>query len=116
MPDEEAVRAIWQSTDELIFLCGEPEAVDIILGPRLGVDHEDLRCRLLDDGAGDFAFERILRALRGKADNAIPFANSLFPILDPANEHLVVERLPALIDHDDRRRAVEPFFDPVEKV
>jgi hypothetical protein len=35
---------------------------------------------------------------------------------DPADEYLIVERLPALVDDNDRRIAIEPLFDPVEQV
>ncbi len=64
----------------------------------------------------DPALERILRALRRKTDNAIALADGLLPVLDPAHEDLVVQRLPALIDNDDRRRAIEPFLDAVEEI
>ena len=81
----------------------QAEAVDVVLRPRLGIDHEDLRRRLLDDRAADPAFKRVLRALRGEADHAVALADGLFPVLDPAHEHLVVERFPAFVDDDDRR-------------
>src|SRR3546814_9534164 len=84
------------------------------LGARLGVRHEDLRCRLFDDRAGDPAFEGVLCALGRKADNTAQLADRLLPILDPADEDIVIERLPALVDDDDRGAAVEPLLDPME--
>src|SRR3546814_8510279 len=101
------MRAVGERAYQFIFMGGQPEAFDIILVARLRVRHEYLRRRLLDDRARDPAFERILRALRREADDAVPFADRLFPILDPAHEHIVVERLPALINDDNRRAAIE---------
>ena len=62
----------------------QPEPVDVVVRAGLGIDHEDLRRRLLDDRAADAALERILRALRGEADHAVALADRLFPVLDAA--------------------------------
>src|SRR3546814_16541870 len=89
-----------------------PEPLDIVGGARLGVRHEDLRCRLFDDRAGDPAFEGVLFALGRKADNTAQLADRLLPILDPADEDIVIERLPALFDDDARGAAVGPLLNP----
>src|SRR3546814_18680439 len=75
MLDEETMRAVGERAHQFIFMGGQPEAFDIILVARLRVRHEYLRRRLLDDRARDPAFERILRALRREADDAVPFAD-----------------------------------------
>ena len=102
MLDQEAMGVVGQRADQLEFVRGEAEALDIIVGAGLGVGHEDLGRRLLDDRAGDPALERVLGALRGEADDAVALADRLLPILDPAHEDVVVERLPAFVDDDDR--------------
>ena len=43
--------------------------------------------------------------------NAVALADGLFPVLDAPHEHIVIERFPAFINHDDRRTSVEPLFD-----
>ena len=52
----------------------------------------------------------------GEADDPAAFADGLLPVADARDEHLVVERLPAFVDDDDRRIAVEPLLDAVEQV
>ena len=113
---QETSRIVGERADDLIFVVREAEAADIILDPGARIDHEDLRRRLFDDRAGNLALQRILCALRGKADNAVALSDRLFPILDPPHEHFVVERFPAFVDHNDRRRPVEPFLDAVKQV
>ena len=49
------------------------------------------------------------RRLGREADHAVALADGLFPVADARDEHLVVQRLPAFVDHDDRRLAVEPL-------
>ncbi|KIT74386.1 hypothetical protein QP64_00015, partial [Staphylococcus aureus] len=114
--DQEAMRIVRQGANQLIFVRGEPETLHIIAGARLGIGHEDLSRRLLDDCARDAALQRVLRALRGEADDAVALADRLLPILDPTDEHIVVERLPAFVHHDDRRGAVEPFLHAMEEI
>src|SRR3546814_8217066 len=92
MFDEEAVRAVGKRAHQLELVGGEPEPLDIVGGARLGVRHEDLRCRLFDDRAGDPASEGVLCALGRKADNTAQLADRLLPILDPADEDIVIER------------------------
>ena len=116
MLDQEAVGVVGQGPHQLELVRGEAEAVHIIGGARLGIGHEDLGRGLLDDRAGDAALERVLRALRGEADDPVALADRLLPILDPAHENVVVQRLPAFVDDDDRRGSVQPFLDPVEEV
>ena len=77
---------------------------------------EDLGGGLLDDGAGDAAFEGVLGRLGGEADQAVALAQGLFPVLDPGDEHIVVQRLPALIDDDQGGMPVETLLHPVEQV
>src|SRR3546814_20613937 len=69
MFDEEAVRAVGTRAHQLELVGGEPEPLDIVGGARLGVRHEDLRCRLFDDRDGAPAWEGGLCALGRKADN-----------------------------------------------
>src|SRR3546814_15371632 len=71
---------------------------------------------LFDDRAGDPAFEGVLCALGRKADNTAQLADRLLPILDPADEDIVIERLPAPVDDADRGAAVEPILDPMEQI
>jgi hypothetical protein len=112
--DQEAMRAVGNCADELELVLGEAKAAAIFTRLSFGIGHEDLRRRLLDDRAGDPALEGVLSALRREAHDSVAFADRFFPVLDPAHEHLVVERLPAFVDNDDRRASVEPLFDPVE--
>ena len=52
--------------------------------------------------------------LRREADQSIAFAQCLQPVADAGGEDGIVERLPALVDQDHRRRAVEPLLDAME--
>ena len=54
--------------------------------------------------------------MRGEPDDAVAFADRLFPILDAPHEDVVVERFPAFVDDDDGGRAIEPVLDPVEEI
>ena len=114
--DQEAVRGVGQGADQLVLVRGQAEAFDIVRRARPAVGHEDLGRGLLDDRAGDPAFERVAGALGAEADHAVPLADGLFPILDAADERRIVQRLPAFVDDDDRGRAVQPLLDAVEQV
>ncbi len=97
-------------------MLGQAEAVAIVLGPRARIGHEHHGRGLLDQRGRDAAVERVARTLGGEADQRVALAQGLEPVADARGEHLVVERLPALVDQDHRGRAVEPLVDAVEQV
>ena len=78
--DEEAARRVRQRAHQPELVFGETEAVDVLVGLRARIGQEDLRRGLLDDGRGDAAFQRVRRALRAEAHNAVALADRLFPI------------------------------------
>lgn len=94
----------------------QTKTVDVIFSTRLGIDHENLRRSLLDDGARDPAFQRILGTLRSKADNAIALTDCLFPVLDPAHEDIIIQCFPPFIDDDDGRCPIKSLLNPVEEI
>ena len=71
----------------------------------------DLENRLLEPPREIAAFQRVIGILGAEAHQPVALADGLFPILDAADEHLVIKRLPALVDDDHRRAAVQPFID-----
>ncbi len=105
-----------QRLDEREFVFGQAEALAIILRPGTRIGHEDHRCGLFDQRRGDAAVERVACRLGGKADQCIALPERLQPVADAGGEHLVVERLPALVDQDHRRFTIEPLVDPVEQI
>lgn len=72
--DEETAALRGQRADQLQLVLGQAEAGAIILGPRLGVGHEDAGRGLLDDRAADPAFERVTRRLGAEADDGVALA------------------------------------------
>ena len=52
---------------------------------------------LLDDRRGDAAVQGVGGALGAETDDAVALADGLFPVLDPPDEHRVVQHLPALV-------------------
>lgn len=113
---QEATRLRRQGADEFELVLGQAEADAVVLVLGAGVGHEDLRRRLLDDGRGDAAVERVPRRLRAEPQDGVALAQRLHPITDAGGEDLVVERLPAFIDHDQRRLAVEALLYAMEEV
>ena len=63
---------------------------------------------------------RLVRASRGalrpEADDSVALSDRLLPITDALHEDVVVQRLPALVDDNDRGRAVQPLLDAVEQI
>ncbi|OYX17709.1 MAG: helicase SNF2 [Algoriphagus sp. 32-45-6] len=92
MLHEKAVCVVGKRTDQLIFVRGQPEAFDIVGRLRLWVGHKYLSRRLLDDRACDAALERILRALGREAYDPVALTDRLLPVLDAADEHIIIER------------------------
>ena len=116
MLDQEAVGGVGQGADKFEFVARQAEAAAIVGFLGLGIDHEDLGRGLFDDGARNAAGQGVLGALSAETDNAVALADGLFPVLDPLDENLVVQRLPALVDDDDRGRPVQPLLDTVEQI
>ena len=97
-------------------MLAETETANIVSLARLGVGEEYLRRGLLDDRGANPALERVAGVLSAEADDAIALANGFFPVAHTANEYVIIKRLPAFIDDDDRRRAVELLLDAMEQI
>ena len=113
---QEAAAVRGQAADQRQLMRGQAEAVAIILRPRPRIGHEHQRRGLFDQGGRDPAVERVARALGGEADQRVALPQRLQPVADARGEHLVVERLPALVDQDHRRLPVQPLLDAVEQI
>src|SRR3990167_6918671 len=97
----------------------EPEPLidgrDLRLGGTL-VRKEDSRRAAFDDGRRDAAGLDIGQALRREHDARVLLPQGLEPFAELGCEVRAVEDQPTLIDDDERGRAVQPAFDPVEQV
>mgnify|MGYP001488885894 CR=1 FL=1 len=105
--------------DDLDLPAVEPETLidraNLRLG-RLRVRQEDAACAALDDGRRDRRTVDIAKALGGENDRGVLLPERLQPLAELTGEALVIERQPALVDDDERRRAVEAVLDSVEEI
>src|SRR6185437_2955222 len=102
--------------DESELAVGEAKAGDVFLGYGIGVGEENLRRRLLDDGAADGTFEDVARALRGEAHDTIQLPPGLWAILRETLERGVLEQPPELVHPAHQPASIEHLPHEVKEI